>query len=36
MRYKTYKTKPIKHDVTNKRYVPPGERQEIINKLRLA
>ena len=28
--------KPIKHDVTNKRYVPPEERQEIINKLRLA
>ena len=29
-------TKPIKHDVTNKRYVPPEERQEVINKLRLA
>ena len=28
--------KPIIHDVTNKRYVPPEERQEIINKLRLA
>ena len=28
--------KPIKHDVTNKTYVPPDERQEIINKLRLA
>ena len=28
--------KPIKHDVTNKRYIPPEERQEIINKLRLA
>ena len=28
--------KPIKHDVTNERYVPPEERQEIINKLRLA
>ena len=28
--------KPIKHDVTNKRYVPPEGRQEIINKLRLA
>ena len=28
--------KTIKHDVTNKRYVPPEERQEIINKLRLA
>ena len=28
--------KPIKHDVTNKRYVPPEERQKIINKLRLA
>ena len=28
--------KPIKHDVTNKRYVPPDERQEIINKLILA
>ena len=25
-----------KHDVTNERYVPPEERQEIINKLRLA
>ena len=28
--------KPIKHDLTNTRYVPPEERQEIINKLRLA
>ena len=28
--------KPIKHDLTNKRYAPPEERQEIINKLRLA
>ena len=28
--------KPKKHDVTNKRYVPPEERQKIINKLRLA
>ena len=28
--------KPVKHDVTNKRYVPPEERQEIIIKLRLA
>ena len=29
--------KPIKHDVTtNERYVSPEERQEIINKLRLA
>ena len=28
--------KSIKHDVTNERYVPPEERQEIINKLRLA
>ena len=28
--------KPIKHDVTNERFVPPEERQEIINKLRLA
>ena len=28
--------KPIKHDVTNTRYFPPEERQEIINKLRLA
>ena len=28
--------KPIKHDVANKRYVPPEERQEIINKLGLA
>ena len=28
--------KPIKHDVNNKRYVPREERQEIINKLRLA
>ena len=27
--------KPIKHDVTNERYVFPEERQEIINKLRL-
>ena len=28
--------KPIKKDVTNERYVSPEERQEIINKLRLA
>ena len=28
--------KPIKNDVTNERYVAPEERQEIINKLRLA
>ena len=28
--------KPIKNDVTNERYVSPEERQEIINKLRLA
>ena len=28
--------KPIKNDVTNERYVSPKERQEIINKLRLA
>ena len=28
--------KPIKNDVTNVRYVSPEERQEIINKLRLA
>ena len=28
--------KPIKHDKTNERYVPPEERQEISNKLRLA
>ena len=28
--------KPIKHDVTNKGYAPPEERQEIIKKLRLA
>ena len=28
--------KPIKHDVTNERYVSAEERQEIINKLRLA
>ena len=28
--------KPIKNDVTNERYVSPVERQEIINKLRLA
>ena len=28
--------KPIKIDVTNERYVSPEERQEIINKLRLA
>ena len=27
---------PIKKDVTNERYVSPEERQEIINKLRLA
>ena len=27
--------KPIKHDVTNKRYVPPEQRQEINNKLKL-
>ena len=25
--------KPIEHDVTNKRYVPPEQKQEIINKL---
>ena len=29
-------SKPIKHDVTNERYVSPKEKQEIINKLRLA
>ena len=28
--------KPIKNDVTNERYISPEERQEIINKLRLA
>ena len=28
--------KPIKNDVTKERYVSPEERQEIINKLRLA
>ena len=28
--------KPIKNDVTNERHVSPEERQEIINKLRLA
>ena len=28
--------KPIKRDVPNERYVSPEERQEIINKLRLA
>ena len=28
--------KPIKNDVTNEKYVSPEERQEIINKLRLA
>ena len=28
--------KPIKNDATNERYVSPEERQEIINKLRLA
>ena len=28
--------KPTKNDVTNERYVSPEERQEIINKLRLA
>ena len=28
--------KPIKHDVTSERYVSPEERQESINKLRLA
>ena len=28
--------KPIKNAVTNERYVSPEERQEIINKLRLA
>ena len=28
--------KPIKNDVSNERYVSPEERQEIINKLRLA
>ena len=28
--------KPIKNDITNERYVSPEERQEIINKLRLA
>ena len=28
--------KPMKNDVTNERYVSPEERQEIINKLRLA
>ena len=27
---------PTKHDVTKERYVSPEERQEIINKLRLA
>ena len=29
-------SKPIKNDVTNERYVSPEERQEIINRLRLA
>ena len=29
-------TKPIKNDLTNERYVSPEERQEIINRLRLA
>ena len=29
-------SKPIKNDVTNERYFSPEERQEIINKLRLA
>ena len=28
--------KPIKNDITNERHVSPEERQEIINKLRLA
>ena len=28
--------KPKKNDVTNERYISPEERQEIINKLRLA
>ena len=28
--------KPIKNDVTNERYISPEERQELINKLRLA
>ena len=28
--------KPIKNDVTNERYISPEEREEIINKLRVA
>ena len=31
-----FTAKPLKNDVTNERYISPEERQEIIDKLRLA